>query len=302
MPLTLTLISAAFPSHKRGMAIGLWGGICGLAVAAGPVVGGAVAGGISWHWIFWLNIPVGAALIPLAVSKLTESYGPRPRLDLIGLALAGAGLLGVAFDLVHGNDAGWSSTQIITALACGAALVVVFAGWEAHSHPMLPLGLFRSRGFDSANGVSFFMYAGLFGTLFLMAQFLQNALGDSPLHAGIVMLPWTAAPRWESTDWQQIISLYDTLTQIWPSPVVALNRAIAIGEARGPHAGLATLDQLAAEPQLAGYHYLPAARADFLRRLHRADDARLAYHEALLLADNPIERDFLTRRLGELDT
>lgn len=195
MPLTLTLISAAFPAHKRGMAIGLWGGICGLAVAAGPVVGGAVAGGISWHWIFWLNIPVGAALIPLAVSKLTESYGPRPRLDLIGLALAGAGLLGVAFGLVRGNDAGWASTQIITALACGAALVVAFAGWEARSsHPMLPLGLFRSRGFASANGVSFFMYAGLFGTLFLMAQFLQNALGDSPLHAGIVMLPWTAAP------------------------------------------------------------------------------------------------------------
>ena len=108
--------------------------------------------------------------------------------------------------------------------------------------------------------------------------------------------------RWESTDWQQITSLYDTLTEIWPSPVVALNRAIAIGEARGPHAGLAALDQLATEPQLVGYHYLPAARADFLRRLHRADDARLAYHEALILATNPIERDFLTRRLGELDT
>ncbi len=110
-----------------------------------------------------------------------------------------------------------------------------------------------------------------------------------------------AAPRWEATDWQQITDLYDALTQIWPSPVVALNRAIAIGEARGPQAGLAALDQLATEPQLAGYHYLPAARAEFLRRLYRTDDARLAYHEARLLADNPIERDFLTRRLGELD-
>ncbi len=111
-----------------------------------------------------------------------------------------------------------------------------------------------------------------------------------------------AAPRWEATDWQQITDLYDELTQIWPSPVVALNRAIAIGEAHGPQAGLAALDQLATEPQLAVYHYLPAARAEFLRRLHRTDDARLAYHEAQLLADNPIERDFLTRRLGELDT
>jgi predicted RNA polymerase sigma factor len=110
-----------------------------------------------------------------------------------------------------------------------------------------------------------------------------------------------AAPRWECTDWRQITDLYDTLTQVWPSPVVALNRAIAIGEARGPHAGLAALDELATEPQLAGYHYLPAARAEFLRRLHRATTPRLAYHEALLLAGNPIERDFLTRRLGELN-
>ena len=111
-----------------------------------------------------------------------------------------------------------------------------------------------------------------------------------------------AAPRWEATDWQQIADLYDTLTQIWPSPVVALNRAIAIGEARGPQAGLAALDQLAAEPQLAGYHYLPAARADFLRRLHRTEEARLAYQEARLLADNPVEQDFLSRRLSELDS
>jgi MFS family permease len=158
------------------------------------VVGGAVVGGISWHWIFWRNVPIGVPLIPLAVGRLTESYGPRPRLDIIGLVLVCAGLLG-AWGLVRGNDAGWSSAEIITALVCGAVLVAAFAGWEARSsHPMLPLGLFRSRGFASANGVSFFMYAGLFGTLFLMAQFLQGALGDSPLHAGIAMLPWTSAP------------------------------------------------------------------------------------------------------------
>jgi RNA polymerase sigma-70 factor (ECF subfamily) len=111
-----------------------------------------------------------------------------------------------------------------------------------------------------------------------------------------------AAPRWEATDWQQISDLYDALIQVWPSPVVALNRAIAIGEARGPEAGLAALDRLATEPQLAGYHYLPAARAEFLRRLHRTDDARMAYHEARLLADNPVEQEFLTRRISELGT
>jgi len=110
------------------------------------------------------------------------------------------------------------------------------------------------------------------------------------------------APRWEATDWEQITSLYDELAHIWPSPVVALNRAIAIGEARGPQAGLAALDELVTEPQLAGYHYLPAARAEFLRRLHRTDEARLAYHEAQLLAGNPVEQDFLTRRISELDT
>jgi RNA polymerase sigma factor (sigma-70 family) len=111
-----------------------------------------------------------------------------------------------------------------------------------------------------------------------------------------------SAPRWEVTDWEQIASLYDELAQIWPSPVVALNRAIAIGEARGPQAGLAALDQLATEPQLASYHYLPAARAEFLRRLHCTNEARLAYHEARLLTGNPVEQDFLTRRISELDT
>src|SRR3954449_8498763 len=96
-PLTLTLISEAFPTEKRGVAIGLWGGITGLAVAAGPVVGGAIAGGISWHWIFWLNVPIGLALMPLAARKLSESHGPRPQLDLVGLGLAAAGAFGVTW-------------------------------------------------------------------------------------------------------------------------------------------------------------------------------------------------------------
>ena len=134
---------------------------------------------------------------------------------------------------------------------------------------------------------------------------IRTALEQRPatryaLMAAIAAVHATA-PRWEATDWQQITGLYDVLIQIWPSPVVALNRAIAIGEARGPQAGLAALDRLAAEPQLAGYHYLPAARAEFLRRLHRTEDARLAYTEARLLADNPVEQDFLTRRLAGLD-
>jgi EmrB/QacA subfamily drug resistance transporter len=195
MPLTLTLISAAFPAEKRGAAIGLWGGITGLAVAAGPVVGGAVAGGIDWHWIFWLNVPIGVALIPLAASRLTESFGPRPQLDLPGLGLAAVGAFGLTWGLVRANAAGWGSVEVVGALLAGAALIALFLAWERRARtPMLPLSLFRSRGFASANAVSFFMYAGLFGALFLMAQFLQTALGLSPLAAGVRLLPWTAAP------------------------------------------------------------------------------------------------------------
>jgi EmrB/QacA subfamily drug resistance transporter len=194
-PLTLTLISEAFPAEKRGMAVGLWGGIVGLAVAAGPVVGGAVVDGIDWHWIFWLNVPVGLALIPFAATRLTESFGPRPQLDVVGVALAGLGLLGLTWGLVRANTVGWGSGEVGATLLAGAVLVVLFLLWERRaSSPMLPLALFRTRGFATANGVSFFMYAGLFGALFLMSQFLQTALGNTPLQAGIRLLPWTATP------------------------------------------------------------------------------------------------------------
>ena len=195
MPLTLTLISAAFPAEKRGAAIGIWGGIAGLAVAAGPVVGGAVVDGINWHWIFWLNVPLGLALIPLSLARLTESFGPRPQLDLVGLPLAAAGMFALTWGLVRSSTVGWGSVEVVAALVGGAALVTAFLAWERRARsPMLPLELFRYRGFSTANAVSFFMYAGLFGTLFLMAQFLQNALGYSPLQAGIRLLPWTATP------------------------------------------------------------------------------------------------------------
>ena len=195
MPLTLTLISEAFPAEKRGMAIGLWGGIAGLAVAAGPIVGGAVTDGLDWHWIFWLNVPIGLLLIPLAALKLTESFGPRQRLDVPGVLLAAAGFFALTWGMVRGNTAGWGSVEVVGVLTAGAALLVAFVTWERHtSSPVLSMSLFRRRAFASANGVSFFMYAGLFGSLFLMSQFLQNALGNSPLEAGLRILPWTATP------------------------------------------------------------------------------------------------------------
>jgi len=108
------------------------------------------------------------------------------------------------------------------------------------------------------------------------------------------------APSWDLTDWAEVVALYDVLAQIWPSPVVALNRAVAVGFARGAAAGLAELDRLGDEPQLAGYSYLPAARAEFLRQLGRDAAAQLAYEEALLLTGNAVERQFLLDRLGSL--
>jgi EmrB/QacA subfamily drug resistance transporter len=195
MPLTLTLISEAFPAEKRGAAIGLWGGITGLGVALGPVVGGAIVDGISWHWIFWLNVPVGLAVIPLAATRLTESFGSRPQLDIPGLLLAGAGALGVTWGLVRANALGWTSAEVIGALAVGTTFVAAFLAWERRtSTPMLPIALFRKRTFASTNAVSFFMYAGLFGALFLMSQFFQTVLGYSPLEAGVRLLPWAAPP------------------------------------------------------------------------------------------------------------
>jgi EmrB/QacA subfamily drug resistance transporter len=194
MPLTLTILSEAFPAERRGMAIGAWSGISGLAVAIGPLVGGAVVDGISWQWIFWLNVPIGLIAIPLALRRLDESFGPGGRLDLPGLGLASVGLLGIVWAMVRGNTDGWSSPEILVPLVAGAALVAAFVAWELRTpHPMLPMRFFRRRAFAAANGVSFLMYFGMFGSIFLLAQFLQTAQGYSALGAGIRTLPWTAS-------------------------------------------------------------------------------------------------------------
>src|SRR6185503_4872238 len=133
MPLTLTILSAAVPPERRGLALGAWGGISGLAVALGPLVGGAVVSGISWHWIFWLNVPIGLVLAPLALSRLQESYGPASRLDLPGVGLASAGLFGIVWGLVRGNSVGWASPEIVGALIGGAAVLGAFVWWELRS-------------------------------------------------------------------------------------------------------------------------------------------------------------------------
>src|SRR5215210_1961717 len=136
-PLTLTILSAGVPAERRGAFIGAWSGIAGLAVAFGPLVGGIVVEGISWHWIFWLNVPIGVALIPLALTRLRETHGPAKELDLPGLVLASGGLLGIVWGLVRGNGEGWASAEIVTALTAGVIVLVAFVVWELRaSAPM----------------------------------------------------------------------------------------------------------------------------------------------------------------------
>jgi EmrB/QacA subfamily drug resistance transporter len=193
-PLTLTILSAAVPRERRGVALGAWSGIAGLAVAMGPLVGGAVVDGIAWQWIFWLNVPVGIALLPLA-TRLQESTGPDRALDLVGLGLASVGMLGLVWGLIHGNGDGWTSPSIVGSLVVGAIGLTAFVLWERRvPQPMLPMRFFRDRAFAAANAASLLMYFGMFGSIFLLTQFFQTAQGYSPLESGLRVLPWTIMP------------------------------------------------------------------------------------------------------------
>jgi EmrB/QacA subfamily drug resistance transporter len=196
MPLTLTVISAAVPKEKRAQAIGIWGAVAGVAVALGPVLGGAIVDGISWHWIFWLNVPVGLVLLPLILRKLDESYGgASSSFDFQGLALVSAGLFGIVWGVVRSQQLGWTSGEVVFTLVAGVVLVTLFLLWERTTgSPMLPLRLFRDRTFAIANGSTFLMYVGFFGVVFLLTQYWQFAHGYSPLGAGLRLLPWTVMP------------------------------------------------------------------------------------------------------------
>ena len=193
MPLGLALLSAAFPAERRGAAIGIFSAITGLAVAAGPLVGGAVVEGINWQWIFWLNVPIGLLAIPLVLTKMKESFGPDTGLDLRGLALITTGALGVVWGLMRGNQVGWGSVEVVASLAAGATLLAGFVAWDVRARePMLPIRFFRSRSFSAGNTAIFFTFASLFGAVFFYAQLLQVGYGYGPLDAGLRLLPWTA--------------------------------------------------------------------------------------------------------------
>jgi EmrB/QacA subfamily drug resistance transporter len=193
MPLALALLTTAVPRELRPKALGVFAGVSGLAVALGPLIGGVVVQGISWPWIFWLNVPIALALIPLALTRLEESAGPRAAIDFAGLALVTAAAFGIAWGLVRGNAAGWGSTEVVAALVGGVAFAFCFVIWELRARePMLPMRLFGSRSFAAGNAAVFFHWGSALGAVFFMAQFLQSGLGYGPLEAGIRLMPWGA--------------------------------------------------------------------------------------------------------------
>jgi EmrB/QacA subfamily drug resistance transporter len=191
--LALTLVSAAFPPARRGSALGVFFALNGLAVAGGPLVGGAVTVGIAWQWIFWLNVPVGVALVPLILARVPESRGPEAALDLRGLALVTAGVFAVVWALVRANTAGWDSAETVLGLGGGALLLAAFVAWERRvPAPMVPPSFFRSRAFSAGNAAIGCAVGALFCAVFFVSQFLQVVLGSGPLEAGLRILPWTA--------------------------------------------------------------------------------------------------------------
>jgi EmrB/QacA subfamily drug resistance transporter len=195
LPLSLTILTAAYPAERRGTIVGIYGGLAGLAVAVGPLVGGAVTEGLDWHWIFWINVPIGVAVGLLALRLLPESYGAPARLDLPGVALVSASVVGLVWGLVRAGQAGWGSPGVVTSLAGGAALLGAFFAWESRvREPLLPLRLLRIRAFAAGNATAFLMMGATFAAGFLVAQYFQFALGYSPLGTGVRLLPWLAIP------------------------------------------------------------------------------------------------------------
>lgn len=195
MPLGLTLLTSAFPAERRGAMVGIWGGIAGLAVACGPLVGGSITEGLNWHWIFWVNVPIGIVAALGARLKLAESRGPKVRLDVPALILVTGGVGVLIWGLVQGGQNGWASSDSLVGLVLGLVLIALFGAWETRApEPMIPLGLFRSGSFSAAVTTQFLMSAAIFSAAFLTSQFFQFALGDSPLATGLRFLPWTATP------------------------------------------------------------------------------------------------------------
>jgi EmrB/QacA subfamily drug resistance transporter len=193
-PGSLAIIQASFAPEDRSRAIGAWSGLGGVATAVGPFLGGWLISSVSWRLIFFINLPVALAVVLISLRHVPESRDPTVsgRLDATGAALVTFGLVGLAYGLIEGPVVGWGSPVTIVALIGGAALLVAFVVVESRTeHPLIPLGLFRSMQFSAANAVTFAVYGGLGGALFLLPVLLQEVSGYSPLEAGAALLPLT---------------------------------------------------------------------------------------------------------------
>src|SRR6516164_224602 len=199
LPLSLTILTTAFPAERRGMIVGIYGGLAGLAVAMGPIIGGAVTQGIDWHWIFWINVPIGVIAVPLGLRLLPESYGAPERLDLVGVGLVTAGVVALVWALSRANQVGWSSPEVVATLAVGTVLLAAFVWWESYvAEPMVPLRLFAVRDFAIGNVTTFLMSGAIFAAALLVTEEFQLARHYSPVGAGVRLLPFFATPIWDS--------------------------------------------------------------------------------------------------------
>ena len=195
MPLGLTLLTSTFPADRRGAVVGIWGGVAGLGVASGPLVGGVVTEGLDWHWIFWVNVPLGLAAVVAILRVMPETYGPHSRLDPLGMVTASGAMGALVWGVLRAPDSGWGSTEVLIALGLGVVLLAAFLFWETVvPEPMVPLSLFRSRVFSAAAGTQFLMSASIFATAYVTSQYFQISRGDSPLGTGLRFLPWTMTP------------------------------------------------------------------------------------------------------------
>jgi EmrB/QacA subfamily drug resistance transporter len=260
MPATLSIISAAFPREERGTAIGIWAGVSGMALAIGPLLGGLLTEHVGWNWIFFVNVPVGVTAFVASFVLILETRGDETdrHLDLPGLLTSAGGLLALTYALIEANSYGWGSTRILALFAAAAVLLTAFVLIERGARrPMLDLRLFGNRTFTGANIAALLVSLAMFGIFFFVSLYMQNILGYSPVHAGVVFLPMTflvvisapiagkvtdlIGPRWPITIGMTLLGvalisfsrlgLHATFTDMLPGMLLG---GLGMGMAMGP--------------------------------------------------------------------